>query len=394
MYILYRDKCKHSHVLAFKCKTLLERLDLQDLTEKQLFLLLLQNDPYLLPEICRHYNKGNGEHGSCTFKTSCTNLHLCQHFVQGDCKFGLSCKRAHRFDAHIMKILIGRGFSPENITILDKIYRNKFIILGQQEKQAPAVTVPPVVRERTRHPSNRLPPPSTGSTSSTSSTNLISEADRNEICLYFIRRQCRFKEKCVCVHYHLPYKWQVLDSDGVMWRNLPNMEDIEKAYCDPRQDTSSTDKPSSQPSDDKSVNFLTMTCGGSRVRRLSTASSVSKPPHFILTTEWLWYWKDDDGRWAEYGHEADGEKLTSVSSQTLENVYLAKRETEIHFSDAKHKYILYFKEMYQQNVNYKTKREVRRRPCFVSAREVEVMLESMSSETSSSSSSAEAVPTH
>ncbi|KAM4619504.1 protein mono-ADP-ribosyltransferase PARP12-like isoform 1-T1 [Polymixia lowei] len=405
----FGNKCKHSHNLASEYNAvLLERLGLQDLTEKQLFQLLLQNDPYLLPEICPHYNKGNGEHGSCKFKTSCTNLHLCQHFVQGDCKFGASCKRAHLFDTNVMKKLNGRGFNHESVRILDKIYRNKFIILGQQEKQARAVTVPPVVRERTRHHSNSLSPPSTGSTSP---TNLISEADRNEICLYFIRRHCGFKEKCVRVHYHLPYKWQVLDSDGVNWKDLPNMEDIEKAYCDPRQDTSSTDKPSSlsatfmllrlmssQPSstssDDKSVNFLTMTCGGSPVRRLSTASSVSKPPHFILTTEWLWYWKDDDGRWVEYGREADGEKLTSVSSQTLENVFLAERETEIHFSAVKHKYILCFKEMRQQNVKYKTEREVRRRPCFVSAREVEVMLESMSSQTSSSSSSAEVVPTH
>lgn len=44
-----------------------------------------------------------------------------------------------------------------------------------------------------------------------------------------------------------------------------------------------------------------MTHGGSPVRRLSTASSVSKPPHFILTTEWNWYWKDDRGRWLEFG---------------------------------------------------------------------------------------------
>lgn len=50
-----------------------------------------------------------------------------------------------------------------------------------------------------------------------------------------------------------------------------------------------------------SVDFMTMTYGGSPVRRLSTASSVSKPPHFILTTEWLWYWTDDSGKWLEFG---------------------------------------------------------------------------------------------
>lgn len=44
-----------------------------------------------------------------------------------------------------------------------------------------------------------------------------------------------------------------------------------------------------------------MTCGGRQVRRLSTASSVTKPPNFILTTEWLWYWKNEKQEWLEYG---------------------------------------------------------------------------------------------
>lgn len=44
-----------------------------------------------------------------------------------------------------------------------------------------------------------------------------------------------------------------------------------------------------------------MTYKGSLVRRLSTASCASKPPHFILTTEWLWYWKENTGKWVEFG---------------------------------------------------------------------------------------------
>lgn len=122
------------------------------------------------------------------------------------------------------------------------------------------------------------------------------------------------------------------------------MEEIEKAYCDPARDTSGTDQPSaplgifrylslqryiklnralgpmriicpetintynciyfplsSSPPVEQSVDFRTMSYGGSPVRRLSTASSVSKPPHYILTTQWVWYWKDDGGKWLEYG---------------------------------------------------------------------------------------------
>lgn len=51
-----------------------------------------------------------------------------------------------------------------------------------------------------------------------------------------------------------------------------------------------------------------MSCGSEKVRRLSTASSVTKPPHFILTTEWIWYWKDEYGLWQEYGKKVSVEK--------------------------------------------------------------------------------------
>lgn len=51
-----------------------------------------------------------------------------------------------------------------------------------------------------------------------------------------------------------------------------------------------------------------MRCGFAKVRRLSTASSVTKPPHFVLTTEWIWYWKDEYGLWQEYGKKVSMEK--------------------------------------------------------------------------------------
>ncbi|XP_071360893.1 protein mono-ADP-ribosyltransferase PARP12 isoform X2 [Trachinotus anak] len=364
----FGQKCKNPHSLASPYNVeLLKKYGLQDLTEKQLFQLLLQNDPYLLPEICPHYNKGNGAHGSCRFGISCTKLHVCLHYFQGD-------------------------LSP------------KVKIPTQQPPHQPSHEV---THQATQRPSHSNP----GSPASSSCPSKpTSDADRNEICLYFIRRHCRFNEKCVRVHWHLPYRWQVLDSDGVTWKELPNMEDIERAYCDPGRDTN-MDQPlpisgifsffglqsSAQPIV-QAVDFKTMTYEGSPVRRLSTASSVSKPPHYILTTQWLWYWKDDTGKWLEFG-QGDGDTPASVTSETLENVYLADRDTEIPFGAGKQQYILNFKgkpgtpQMYQENLKYKTKREVRRRPRFVSAHDVKVKLESASSP-SSSSSTVESVPSH
>ncbi|XP_072241538.1 protein mono-ADP-ribosyltransferase PARP12 isoform X1 [Leuresthes tenuis] len=404
----FGQKCKNPHSLANPYNAeLLRRHGLCDLTEKQLFQLLLQNDPYLLPEVCPHYNKGDGPFGSCKFATSCTKLHICLHFLQGDCKFGTTCKRSHTVDTQGRNLF--RGFSQENLQNFHKFYRSKYIIMDQQTRQAPVLPVLPEIG--TDQPSHQLSyKKKPGSpTSSTCPTKPMSDVEKNEICLFFIRRHCSFKEKCARVHWHLPYRWQVLEKDGQTWKDLPSMEDIEKAYCDPACDTSCMDQPSatlgllrhltlqsSASSVDQHVDFKTMTYGGSPVRRLSTASTVSKPPHFILTTQWTWYWKDGSGLWLEYG-QGDGD--STVTSQTLENLYLADRDTEIPFGAGKQQYVLHFKDatgtqqMYQQNVKYKTKREVRRRPRFVSASDVEMKLRSEPSR-GTSSSSAESVPSY
>lgn len=49
---------------------------------------------------------------------------------------------------------------------------------------------------------------------------------------------CFVSEKCARVHWHLPYKWEVFDTNGTTWKDVPDMEDVEKAFCDPARDTS------------------------------------------------------------------------------------------------------------------------------------------------------------
>lgn len=93
--------------------------------------------PHTSLQICPHYNKGDGVHGSCRFATSCTKLHICLHFIQGDCKFGPKCKRTHNIDAQGMKLF--KGYSQENMKNLYWIYRNKFVIMEQQERQTAVV---------------------------------------------------------------------------------------------------------------------------------------------------------------------------------------------------------------------------------------------------------------
>lgn len=403
----FKDKCKNSHSLTSPHNAMvLGQYDLQDLTEKHLFQLLLQNDPYLLPEICSHYNKGAGESGSCKFSANCKNLHLCHHFLLGDCAYGPTCKRAHAIDAQGMNLF--KQYSRENIINLFKIYRNKLIILGQRPRP---VAVLPEMRPAPQSHSKMLPNKPRSLTKS-APPKPVSDSDRNEICLFFIRRKCSYTERCVRVHWHLPYKWEMWEGESMTWKNMDNQEEIEKAYCNPANDTSCSDEPASPSGILRFLNFQSssapavqcvdfgkMMYGTAPVRRLSTSSSVSNPPHFILTTEWLWYWKGDSGTWEEYGKDGTEGASASLSAQTLENLYLADRQAETDFTAGNHRYKLSFKgahglQMYQQNTRYHTIREVRRRPRFVSAHDVDEKLKSTSSAAthSTSPSSADIVP--
>ncbi|XP_054632525.1 protein mono-ADP-ribosyltransferase PARP12 [Dunckerocampus dactyliophorus] len=368
-------RCKNPHGLTGPHNVaLLNKFNLQHLTDKQLFQLLLQNDPYLLPEICSHYNMGKGQHGSCKFASACTKLHICQpHLTAGACKLGSSCCRSHNMDVKSHKSF--EKCSQEMVNKLPKIYKNKCIIT---DHQSPASASAGALRGPARHLPSSKPTPSVGTAQPASDPN------RKDICLFFISKRCSFGDKCIYDHWHLPYRWQVLDSDGVTWKDLTDMEAIEKAYCDPAQESICVDQSLTldfsflrPKKNSRLVDFMRMTYKDSEVRRLSTASSVMKPPHFILTTQWVWYWKDDNGKWKEFG-QSDVNKPACLTSETLEKMYAADQTTQISFSAGDQQYVMHFsgdeagtQRMYQQNVKYLTKREVRRRPCFVSAHDVE-----------------------
>ncbi|KAK2882779.1 protein mono-ADP-ribosyltransferase PARP12b isoform X1 [Channa argus] len=332
-----RKPCKLSHdIRSDHNYQLLREWTLHMLSEDDLFLLLLQNDPALLPEVCLHYNKGSTPHGCCTFQNTCTKVHLCQHFLQGDCLFGSRCKRHHTVDEHGRCMLEKRGLSGNIIQDLPSIYRNIHNLA------AAAATA--------------------DSTSTEKSPEWVSEpaADEMNICLHFLRNSCRFHNECRKVHFHLPYRWEVFDRS--VWIDLQHMEDIERDFCDPSRAQSSGDQP---------VNFLTMTRDSKPVRRLSTVSSVTKPPHYLLTTKWKWYYKGDQGNWLEYGQMDEKQRATSVTSRNLEEAYVSDRAAKVKVVKGHREYIINFTDMYQRNYKHNTKRRVRRRPVFVSVAEIE-----------------------
>ncbi|KAM4670876.1 protein mono-ADP-ribosyltransferase PARP12-like isoform 2-T2 [Amazona ochrocephala] len=403
--------CKYPHnIISAENKKVLKTHELSSLDENDLRVLLLQNDPFFLPDICQLYNRKDS---NCSQQNNCNKLHICRHFLQGECKF-FWCKRSHNLlDTNSLKVLETGGIDVKIASNMQTICNHKHMAFnkelkkgksprshapGQRQHQSPTGTR---VKDEDRchytgvvsYPSGQLgtaqshthSPLATGGSgeeeeekattrkpecqeegkakdkkgdSSAKASKDDKEDKCDQICVFYVWKYCKHKDKCKFVHYHLPYRWQVYN--GVTWSDLAMMEEVEKAYCDP--ETSSIAG--------KNIDFQTMTCCSSSLRRLSTPSSVTKPT-FVLTTQWLWYWKNDKGQWIEYGEQGEEDSVSSPSSAVIENLYLADPDGTIFFQAGLYKYELNFKEMTQTNTSYKTIRRVCRRPKFVSSEDVQ-----------------------
>ncbi|XP_059701769.1 zinc finger CCCH-type antiviral protein 1-like isoform X34 [Haemorhous mexicanus] len=407
------SSCKYSHdIMNAENKKVLKKHDLSGLSENELHVLLLQNDAFFLPDACQLYNK-KGSH--CMQQNNCNKLHVCQHFLKGKCKFPRCINSHNLLDDHALRVLETVGIDGKIASNFQAICDYKHVEFNREQKKVyvrnyrndnwkkpavrrikelkttletvqcmldgppsggPSSTEPAQSRDQLpagvgdKGPSSTVPaqsrdqlPAGVGDKGKKDSSSDEASKDNkkdncDEICLFYVWKYCKNKDKCKSVHYHLPYKWEI--HDGLNWKELSMMEEIEKAYCDPKN--------SSMPS--KNINFQTMTCSSSLVRRLSTPSSVTKPT-FLLTTQWIWYWKNNQDKWIEYGEQEEGNSTTSPSSAIIENLYQADPCAIVPFQAGQHQYELNFKEMIQTNTHFKTRRQVCRRPKFVSSEDVQ-----------------------
>ena len=109
----FGDKCKRSHDYQDEhTMRILQhfRLSFLDLSLLQGILKMIVDESEIqraaagrsLPDICKFYNNKGG----CKKEENCPCLHVCEHFVDGDCKFGGGCKRNHDFsDSHNRRVL-------------------------------------------------------------------------------------------------------------------------------------------------------------------------------------------------------------------------------------------------------------------------------------------------
>ncbi|XP_009321934.1 PREDICTED: poly [ADP-ribose] polymerase 12-like [Pygoscelis adeliae] len=345
--------CKYSHnIINAENKKVLKTHELSGLNENELRVLLLQNDPFLLPDVCQLYNRKNG---TCSQQNRCNKLHICRHFLQGECRF-VPCNRSHNLlDTHSLRVLETGGIDANIASNIQAIDDHKHVEFNEELKKGRIHNYKP--RENLLEKNKGFKAYKKDNSSAKDSKDNKDDTCE-ELCLFYVWKYCKHKDKCRFMHYHLPYRWQVYN--GITWNDLSMMEEIEKAYCDPKNSSIA----------DRNINFQTMTCSSSSLRRLSTPSSVTKPT-FVLTTQWIWYWKNDQGQWIEYGDQGEGDSGNSPSSDIIENLYLADPDAIVSFQAGLYDYQLSFKEMTQTNVVFKTRRQVCRRPKFFSSEDVQ-----------------------
>ncbi|CAH3138354.1 unnamed protein product [Pocillopora meandrina] len=171
-----------------------------------------------------------------------------------------------------------------------------------------------------------------------------------------------------------PYFWQFKEEDSYLWKNFGPSDDValEKLYCDVNYlqvTLNLTDTVLSASSSQVTVHFEEMSMRSPPsaqflLRRCSTPSYIQEPNN-KSSTQWVWYWADNDG-WKKY---TETMQSSGTKQEQIEAAYL-NGEGFYPFRSGSHNYILTFYEtpMHQINIdpNLQTRRFVRRRPVFVS----------------------------
>ncbi|XP_032954601.1 zinc finger CCCH-type antiviral protein 1 isoform X2 [Rhinolophus ferrumequinum] len=120
-----RNLCKYSHeVLSEDNFRILKNHQLSGLNKEELAVLLVQSDPFFMPEICKSY-KGEGRRQICSQQPPCERLHICEHFTRGNCGYA-NCLRSHNLmDRKVLAIMREHGLTPEVVQNIQDICNSK-----------------------------------------------------------------------------------------------------------------------------------------------------------------------------------------------------------------------------------------------------------------------------
>ncbi|KAF3819396.1 hypothetical protein GH733_013546 [Mirounga leonina] len=123
--LLILNLCKYSHnVLSEENFKVLKNHELSGLNKEELAVLLVQSDPFFMPEICKNY-KGEGRRVICDKYPQCERLHICEHFTRGNCGY-TNCLRSHNLmDRRVLAIMREHGLSSSVVQNIQDICNSK-----------------------------------------------------------------------------------------------------------------------------------------------------------------------------------------------------------------------------------------------------------------------------
>ncbi|XP_001633051.3 protein mono-ADP-ribosyltransferase PARP12 isoform X2 [Nematostella vectensis] len=324
------------------------------------------NNP--IPDICKFYNNALG----CSKKDKCPFLHVCQHFVDGKCKFGDTCKRVHHFkEQHNLEVLSNHQLERFDLPMILHILSGRERKRSTSSSSDTSDTTASTPRKSRANGVAPIPKSPNGAATSNSSSAApcIKNKEDAEICGFYLRGCCNYGNNCMNHHTKLPYLWQWRGTGG-SWESLPSDMNVmvERSYC---QLSEGEQYPISIDGEMYSIVYKDMTAVPRHpdvpkleLRRLSTASSVEAPPGHVYSTRWVWYWMDENGKWQSYDSPENGKAPSTTCSKALEKGFLAGEGTH-DFSAGMFKYTLHFDKLYQKNNTTGNKRPVRRIPEFV-----------------------------
>ncbi|KAM6933061.1 protein mono-ADP-ribosyltransferase TIPARP [Xenentodon cancila] len=187
------------------------------------------------------------------------------------------------------------------------------------------------------------------------------QSDSVDICVDFLQGQCVYGNDCAQHHTVLPYHWQIRRSSTQTWQSIADdsQEQLERLYCNPDNEHVRL-KIQGRVS---VLDFGTMRACDPEfdcVRRLNTPPSplpaANSNPTPSCHTVWKYYCRDNFG-WREYS-EPVVKLIEEASSRGLK---------EVRFITLQNQYILNIREGFQQNALFGFKRQIKKRPMFMSS---------------------------
>ncbi|MCI4378946.1 hypothetical protein PGIGA_G00222070 [Pangasianodon gigas] len=192
--------------------------------------------------------------------------------------------------------------------------------------------------------------------------------DGVHICVDFLRGACLCGSECVRHHTALPYHWQIRRADTRVWQSVAEdaQEQLERLYCNPDNEqvrlkflgrVFMLDFSAMRVCDmefDLVRRLSTPSSFGAMPASTSPASNTNPAPSYL--TVWKYYCRDNFG-WREYS-----EPVVRLIEEATE-----RGLKEVRFITLQNQYILNIREGFQQNAVFGFRRQIKKRPHFMSS---------------------------